>query len=60
MRVMEAVNMESYNFPRYYTILFNGITKAIAALDQQDPGRARQILVLSQQEAEDAFILAEE
>ena len=52
--------MEPYNFPRYYTILFNGITKAIAALDQQDPGRAREILVLSQQEAEDAFILAEE
>ena len=38
IRVMEAVNMEPYNFPRYYTILFNGITKAIAALDQQDPG----------------------
>ena len=50
--------MES--FPAYYTILFNGVTDAIAAIDRQDFGLARELLVRSQQRAEDAYIEAGE
>ena len=42
--------------PNYYTALFNGVTDAIAALDRQDYGLARELLVRSQQEAEDLYI----
>ena len=52
--------MENENLPKYYTILFNGITDALEALDCQDFGRARAILVQSQQEAEEAYIEAGE
>ena len=47
-------------FPPYYTILFNGIADALKALDQQETSRAWDILVRIQQEAEDAYIRAEE
>lgn len=47
-------------FPQYYTILFNGIADALKALDQQETSRAWDILVRIQQEAEDAYIRAEE
>lgn len=55
--------MES--FPAYYTILFNGVTDAIAAIDRQDFGLARELLarellVRGQQRAEDAYIEAGE
>ena len=56
----EDRDMESENFPSYYTILFNGITDALEALDRQDFGRARAILIQSQQEAEEAYIEAGE
>ena len=52
--------MERENFPQYYTILFNGIADALKALDQQETSRAWDILVRIQQEAEDAYIRAEE
>ena len=52
--------MENENFPRYYTILFNGVTDAIVALDRQELDQAREILVRSQQEAEEAYISAGE
>uniref|UniRef100_UPI003FEF8577 hypothetical protein n=1 Tax=Dysosmobacter welbionis TaxID=2093857 RepID=UPI003FEF8577 len=45
---------------KYYTILFNGIADALKALDQQETSRAWDILVRIQQEAEDAYIRAEE
>ena len=48
------------NFPQYYTILFNGIADALKALDQQETSRAWDILVRIRQEAEDAYIRAEE
>lgn len=51
---------ERENFPQYYTILFNGIADALKALDQQETSRAWDILVRIQQEAEDAYIRAEE
>ena len=37
--------MENENFPSYYTLLFNGITDAIEALDRQNIVLARDILV---------------
>ena len=52
--------MERENFPQYYTILFTGIADALKALDQQETSRAWDILVRIQQEAEDAYIRAEE
>ena len=50
----EVIKME--NFPAYYTILFNGVTDAIKALDRLALNQAREILVRSQQEAEEAYI----
>ena len=41
--------------PNYYTILFNAVTDAIAALDRQDFGQARTLLVQGQQQAETAY-----
>ena len=48
--------MKNENFPVYYTRLFNGITDAIEALDQQNIILARHILVRSQQDAEEAYL----
>lgn len=48
--------MEIENLPSYYTILFNAVTDAIQALDRQDFGQARALLVQGQQQAEDAYI----
>lgn len=48
--------MGNENFPNYYTRLFNGITDAIEALDQQNILLARHILVRSQQDAEEAYL----
>ena len=57
---MEVADMERENFPQAYTILFTGIADALKALDQQETSRAWDILVRIQQEAEDAYIRAEE
>lgn len=48
--------METENLPSYYTFLFNAVTDAIAAMDRQDFGQARALLVRGQQQAEDAYI----
>lgn len=48
--------MENKSLPSYYTILFNALTDAIQALDRQDFGQARALLVQGQQQAEDAYI----
>ena len=47
---------ESRELPKYYTTLFNGVTDALAALEQQNYGAAREILVRAQQSAEEAYI----
>ena len=46
--------------PDYYTILFNAVTDAIAALDRQDFGQARALLIQGQQQAEAAYTEASE
>ena len=48
--------MENKSLSRYYTILFNAVTDAIQALDRQDFGQARALLVQGQQQAVDAYI----
>jgi hypothetical protein len=42
--------------PRYYTVLFNVVSDAIAALEQQNYGIAMNLLLQGQQEAEKAFV----
>ena len=40
----------------YYTILFRAVEQAVQALDAQNYGLAKQILIDGEQAAEDAFI----
>ena len=47
-------------FPKYYTLLFNAVTDAIEDIDQKNFGAARARLVKAQQDAEDAYLDAEE
>lgn len=47
-------------FPPILYDFVNGIADALKALDQQETSRAWDILVRIQQEAEDAYIRAEE
>ena len=43
-----------------YHRIFNAVTDALRALDRGETEQARAILIRAQQEAEDAFIIAEE
>lgn len=43
-----------------YLTLFNGVTDALGALEAENYGEAKELLKLSQQKAEEAFISAEE
>ena len=42
--------------PRYYKILFNAVTDALAALDRQDYGVAKRILLTSQLQVEGEYM----
>lgn len=44
------------NLPKYYTVLFNGVIDALDALDRQDYGTAKTILIKAQQLAEILYI----
>ena len=44
------------NFETVYFGLFNAITDALAAMEAQNYGAAREILIAAQQKAEDAYI----
>ncbi len=44
------------DFPKYYTRLFNGITDAIEALQAQNCIKAQDILIKSQQDAEEMYL----
>ena len=50
--------MES--FPQYYTLLFNAVTDAIRAMERQQFGLARDLLIRAQRETEELYIAAEE
>ena len=44
------------NFPKYYTRLFNGITDALEALQNQNYTQAQEILIYAQQDAEEMYL----
>ena len=44
------------HFPRYYTRLFNGITDALEALQNQNYTQAQEILIYAQQDAEEMYL----
>ena len=44
------------DFPKYYTHLFNGITDAIEALQKQNYIKAQDILIKTQQDAEEMYL----
>lgn len=46
--------MNPYKKP--YTLLFNGITDALAALAKGEPEQAVQLLILAQRNAEECFL----
>lgn len=46
--------------PEYYTVLFRAVEQAIGALEKQNYGMAKQILIDGEQAAEDAYITDDE
>ena len=48
------------NLPKYYTILFNAITDAIEAIDAQNFGTAKELLMDAQNSAEAMYLNEEE
>ena len=47
-------------YKELYYHLFNQITDALAALERQDFGKAKEILMQAQQDAEEKYIDAED
>ena len=47
-------------YKKPYLTLFNGVTDALGALEAENYGEAKELLKLSQREAEEAFISAGE
>ena len=45
--------------PEYYTILFRAVEQAIKALEMQNYGSAKQILIDGERSAEEAFLAAD-
>ena len=46
--------------PEYYTILFHAAERAIRALEQQNYGLAKQLLIDGERAAEEAFVAKDE
>ena len=47
---------DSMNYQKAYYLLFNAITDALEALEQQNFGQAKQDLIAAQQRAEEIFL----
>ena len=47
-------------YSHLYSALFNAITDALRQIDAQNFGTAKDLLIRAQQEAEEAYIAAEE
>ena len=47
------------DIPEYYTILFRAVEQAIEALEMQNYGSAKQILIDGERSAEEAFLAAD-
>ena len=50
----EVIKMES--LPKYYARLFSGTTDALEALKEQNYGKAQDILIKAQQDAEEPYL----
>ena len=48
------------DIPEYYTILFRAVEQAIEALEMQNYGFAKQILIDGERSAEEAFLAKDE
>ena len=48
------------DIPEYYTILFRAVEQAIEALEMQNYGSAKQILIDGERSAEEAFLAKDE
>ena len=48
------------DIPEYYTILFRAVEQAINALEMQNYGSAKQILIDGERSAEEAFLAKDE
>ena len=46
--------------PEYYTILFRAVERALEALEAQNYGMAKQLLIDGEQAAENAYITEDE
>ena len=46
-------------YRKMYLVLFNAITDAVQSLNHQNIGRAKDILIQAQQEAEEIYISGE-
>ena len=52
--------MENSIYKEMYFALFHAITDAMEAIDRQSYGKATEILIKGQQDAEDIFVVTEE
>ena len=48
------------DIPEYYTILFRAVEQEIKALEMQNYGSAKQILIDGERSAEEAFLAKDE
>ena len=46
--------------PEYYTVLFRAVEQAICALEAQNYGAAKQILIDGEQNAEEAYLAGDD
>ena len=46
--------------PEYYSILFHAVEQAVCALESQNYGAAKQLLIDGEQAAEEAFLAESE
>ncbi len=52
--------MKMESVPKYYSVLFNAVTGALEELEKQNYGRARELLVHGQLQAEGEYTAKEE
>lgn len=48
--------MSQNELPKYYTVLFHAVEDALEALEEQNFGLAKELLILGQQHAEELFL----
>ena len=47
-------------YQKMYTQLFNAVTDALACMEQQNYGSAREALIAAQQKCEEMYVIGEE